>query len=300
MKKLFTFRFAIIITLIMNLALVGCKEIDENIEVETVTQTEAPELPYPVEIGAFVFKNAPETLVSLSPALTEIICELGFSDVLIGRSSYCTYPESISEINTMGSSANPDVAAISQAAPALLISQSPIAKKDIVTIEAAGTRVMIMPSPSSVDELYSNYVSISAIFSGKLNADSDGKKATLPLKNALSEAENSIGSYVYILDSYLSVANDTTFIGDFMSHFGQNAVSDDAISLSSDELRELNPEYVFIASPVSYTKFCEKFDELDAVKNDHVIVIDKDIQERLERPTSRLSETVYKILDEIK
>ncbi len=300
MKKLTPLKYIAIVTLLMSLAFTACKEIDENLEVETVSETEVTELPYPVEAGALIFKSAPETVVSVSPALTEIICELGYSDFIIGRSMYCTYPESISDRNTMGSAANPDISAISAAAPVLLISQSPIAKKDIVTIEDAGTRVLIMQSPASVDELYNNYASIASIFGGRLNADAAAEDAVEPLKKALSEAENSIGSYIYILDSYLSVANNDTFIGDFMSHFGKNTAPDDAISLSSDELKEINPEYIFIAAPVSYKKFCEKFDDLDAVENGHVIVISKELQERLERPTSRLSETVYEILEEIK
>ena len=91
------------------LIMCGCSEISQEAPVPTtVSQTE--ERPYPVTVGSLVFNEQPQTVGSLSPAITEIICELGYSDKIIGRSSYCDYPESISEKAVIGSAANPDAA----------------------------------------------------------------------------------------------------------------------------------------------------------------------------------------------
>ncbi len=293
MKKRHTPILYIILAIILFLS--GCKEIDNGINPE-ITEYTAAELPYPVDVGSFIFNAAPENTASLSPALTEIICELGYEELLIGISRYCDYPESISDRNIMGSSANPDVEAIIKTAPVLLVSQSPIAKKDITAIEAAGTRVFIHQSPTTVNELYGMYENISAVFGGRLNAKAAAEDAAEPLKKALHENDIDIGSFVYLMDSRLSVANGNTFIGDFFSNFGTNAITDGSkLSLTSDEFLELNPDYIFVPEPLNADKFSEKLSELSAVKNGRVVVVSYEAQERLERPTSRLSEVVYEI-----
>ena len=149
MKKLSVMKFMAASAAVL-IMLTGCAKIDEDIPVETtVTVTEPVKEPYPVTVGSLVFNSTPESTASLSPAVTEIICELGFGEKLKGRSEYCTYPESVGDLPTLGSAAYPDVDAVIGNAPQLLVSQRPIAKKDITAIEAAQTRVLIMSAPAS-------------------------------------------------------------------------------------------------------------------------------------------------------
>ena len=46
--------------------------------------------------------SAAERIVSLSPALTELVCHLGCEKQLIGRSDVCNFPESVREIPVAG------------------------------------------------------------------------------------------------------------------------------------------------------------------------------------------------------
>lgn len=280
--------------------LCGCTEVTEEAVVYTTpAQTEPAEMPYPVSAGSLIFSGSPETAVSLSPAITEMICELGYSDKLIGRSSYCDYPESVLNKSELGSAANPDAEAIISAAPQLLISQSPIAKKDITAIEEAGTRVMITPAPDSVEELYSRYIDIAAVFGGSLSCTEAADNAMRPLTTALHQADGTIGSFVYIMSPQLAAASDATFAGSFFSCFGSNAAgNEEDIILTAERLSELDPEWLIIPSSMA-EDVPEEISSLDAYQNGNVIILDENTLERIERPTSRLSETVYKILDQI-
>lgn len=280
--------------------LCGCTEVTEETPVQ-ITETTAPaELPYPVEVGAFTFEQAPETVGVLSPAVTEIICELGYGDKIVGRSSYCDYPESVKSKNELGSAANPDVDAIIKAAPELLISMSPIAKKDITAIEAAGTRVWIITQPESVEELYTCYNDIAAVFGGKIDCGTAAEQALEPLGNALSEAENSLGSFVYIMSTDLAVASDMTFAGNFFSRFGENlAGENEKISLTTEKLLELDPDWIILPDYISKYELSEETAELSAVKNGKIIYLSEEIMARVERPTSRLETAVYDILEQI-
>ncbi len=278
----------------------GCTEVSEEPPAPPVTETSAAEVsPYPVNVGQFTFNEQPETVGSLSPAMTEIICELGYSDKITGRSSYCDYPESIVSKTELGSSANPDADAIIATAPQLLISQSPIAKKDIVTIENAGTRVMITSAPVSIEELYACYIDMAAIFGGKTGCTEAADTAMRPLTEALKKAEHSIGSFVYIMSDDLAAASNDTFAGNFFSCFGENAAADiENIILEPEELAGLDPEWIILPSDISEEP-PEAVSSLGAYQKGNIIILDENALERIERPTSRLSGTVYDILEQI-
>jgi iron complex transport system substrate-binding protein len=275
----------------------GCAQIDEETPVNMgeATYDASP----PVEINGIVFEGPPSTAASLSPALTEIICELGYGGNLTGVSVYCDFPESASNKENIGSAANPDVGAIIELCPELLLSQSPIAKKDIATIEEAGVRVLILAAPSNIDDLAVLYSDISAIFSGKRDTAAAAAGEVLePLKKALAEAEGTVGTFVYILDDALSVAPPDTFIGDFFSHFGENVIRERGrLNLTREELTELAPEYVFVPEPLTIDDVYSLtgFSEQDV----NVVVIGSDAAGRLERPSSRLSGVVYGILGDV-
>lgn len=276
----------------------GCNKIDEEPPV-SFAETEETERPYPVSVGSFIFNEQPQTVGSLSPAVTEMICELGYSDKIIGRSNYCDYPESILSKASLGSAANPNAEAVIAAAPQLLISQSPIAKKDIISIEDAGTRVMIISAPNSVEELYVCYNDLAAVFGGGLSCAEAADAAMKPLSDALRKAENSIGSFVYIMSPELAAASDSTFAGSFFSHFGSNAAGkEENILLTSEELDQLDPEWLILPELVADDP-PDEVSSLTAFKEGRVIVLDAAALERIERPTSRLSGTVYDILDQI-
>lgn len=281
------------------LLICGCTEIDEETPTP-VMATVVSEKPYPVDAGALTFEEAPKTVGSLSPAITEIICELGFSDKLTGRSEYCVYPESVSDRTTLGSAANPDVDAIIESSPELLISLSPIAKKDITAIEAAGTRVWIISPPESVEDLYRCYEDIAAVFGGKLNCAAAAEDALEPLKKAVNDAKDSMESFVYIMSPELAAASDSTFAGNFFSCFGENSAgSGEDISMTAEELLELDPQWLILPDSVSIYELPEETSGLSAIKSGRIIVLDDEVLERIERPTSRLDIAVYEILEQI-
>lgn len=276
------------------LMLGGCAEVEEEVPV-TAAETTITERPYPVTAGSLIFKEQPNSVGSLSPAITEMICQLGYSDKIIGRSSYCDYPDEVESKVSLGSAANPDVEAIIAANPQLLVSHSPIAKKDITRIENAGTRVWIISAPESVEELYICYRDIAAVFGGSLDCEDTASAALKPLFSALFEAQDSVESFVYIMSPDLAAASNSTFAGSFFSSFGTNAAGEND-SLTEEELSELDPQWIILPYSVSEEVLPSG---LDAVENGRVITLDEEMLERIERPTSRLDKVVYDILEQI-
>lgn len=271
--------------------LTGCAKIDEDIPIETtVTVTEPVKEPYPVTVGSLVFNSTPESTASLSPAVTEIICELGFGEKLKGRSEYCTYPESVGDLPTLGSAAYPDVDAVIGNAPQLLVSQSPIAKKDITAIEAAQTRVLIMSAPASVEELHELYRNIYRVFTGENDDEEDIVSGCFEkLEQSFESGEGMLGSYVYLLSPELAAASDSTFAGSFFSHYGKNCAAEtEGNSVSAEQLFSTDPGWIILPAYMTAEDLPEELAELTAVKEGRIIILDEETMGLLERPTSRI------------
>jgi len=90
-------------------------------------------------------KSVPGGVVSLSPALTELICHLGQEDRLIARSTACDWPESVKALPTAGDFAEPELERILAMKPALVVSNEFVNPKDADALRQAGIAVELHP-----------------------------------------------------------------------------------------------------------------------------------------------------------
>lgn len=286
------------------LFLCGCTQVTENEEEPAIPANAdvSEAAPYPVTVGGLTFNSSPESVGSLSPAVTEMLFDLGYGDRLVCRSEYCSYPEEAENIPAVGSAVNPDIDGIINLSPALLITQSPIANKDITRLSQAGISVLSIPAPRSAEELTENYRSLSLIFSGSLEGEERADKATEDLRAALSEAKGSCESLVFIMnitDDGFSAATGDSFAGDFAAHFGRNiAAGNTSLTLTSEELLAADPQVILLAHPLESSDIdAELSSQLSAFSEGHVFVIDASLTER---PTARLAGITRKISEAVR
>ena len=90
-------------------------------------------------------------VVSLSPALTELICHLGQEDRLIARSTACDWPESVKALPTAGNFAEPELERILAMKPALVVSNEFVNPKDADALRQAGIEVELRPCDGFAD-----------------------------------------------------------------------------------------------------------------------------------------------------
>ena len=90
-------------------------------------------------------KTAPGGVVSLSPALTELICHLGQEDRLVARSTACDWPESVKKLPTAGDFAEPELERILAMKPVLVVSNEFVNPKDADALRQAGVAVELHP-----------------------------------------------------------------------------------------------------------------------------------------------------------
>ena len=91
----------------------------------TGVTSEAENAVFPVKLAdGTMIDHAPESAASLSPAATEILAELGYSDRLTAVCRYCDFPEGLTS-QTAGSSENPDIDKLTDLHPEVLFTTSP-------------------------------------------------------------------------------------------------------------------------------------------------------------------------------
>jgi iron complex transport system substrate-binding protein len=90
-------------------------------------------------------------VISLSPALTELICQLGREDRLIARSSACDWPESVKVLPVAGDFAEPELEKILAMKPALVVSNEFVNPKDADALRQAGIAVELHPCDGFAD-----------------------------------------------------------------------------------------------------------------------------------------------------
>lgn len=283
-------------SVLLSLSLYGCNNNDNpNPEETTEYITEPEPTPYPIIINDVEIKEKPQKVVCLSPALAEIMYEMGYSSLLIGRSSYCNYPAEITAIKDVGSITKPDIDTIIQLEPDLVLSTAPIASKDIFTMEQAGIATVVIPAPTTLDGFSSIYKAMGLIFEGMFTGMEKGENIYADISQALGNTDNvNVGKFVYITEN-MTAAGGNTFESAVLSCFGTNiAAKSEDYTFDLESLKDNQPDIIFVNNIYKKEDLegNETIAELDAIVNGKIIFIDNSY---LERPTRRIIEMINKI-----
>ena len=95
-------------------------------------------------------KAEPMRIVSLAPASTEMVFELGLGSRVVGVTTYDDYPAEVAKIDKMGDFAGPNVEAIAAAKPDLVLATSGIQAEVVKRLEGLGATVLVF-DPQSLD-----------------------------------------------------------------------------------------------------------------------------------------------------
>lgn len=276
--------------LVIAVLLCGCRDTDTDMPEETTENTTSAEpMPYPFTVNGTEISAQPERIVCLSPALAEIIYEMGYGDRIVGRSSYCDYPLDVLKVVDLGSTANPDINAITELTPDLVITSTPIASKDMFTMEQAGIKTVLIPAPTTLEGFSSIYTSLGLIFDGMFTGTEKGEDTYSAVSKALGNTDAvNIGNFVYITEN-LTVAGGDTFESAVLSCFGNNiAKNETGYGFDPAELVENQPDIILLSDKYTVDDLMENeyYSQLDAVMENRVIFINNVY---FERPSARIT-----------
>ena len=282
----------------------GCNLEEDSVPSEIVVSnesTDGEQSAFPAVSCGVTLEKAVEKAVSLSPAATEIICELGFGSTLVGISSYCDYPETLSA-SKVGSTENPDINRIIELAPDAVVTLSALSERETYALNQAGIAVLNLPVPTNMEEYALLYREIASAFYGRELANSQkgetravqiGSDARAALEKAADGVE--LGTFVYVTGK-LTIAGADTFESAVLSLSGENVCKDLGYIAREDfKVPEEAPDYIIADSTLTYedittsgilTKFLNSGSKLRYVNS-----------RCFERPTARTME-VFESLSE--
>ncbi len=282
------------------LLLAGCDKEDTSdtpseLIVSQVTSDVVSDGFFPVSICGVEVNAETVQAVSLSPAITEIIAELGFLDRLVGRSDYCDYPES--SVPSVGSAENPDIEKIIALKPDMLFTLTELSERDNYKLSSSGITVLTLSAPISLEGYSDLYENIAAAFYGsEMDMDGEpkakciGEQASDELCDAASGIE--LGNFIYVTEK-LTLAGNNTFESAVLSLCGNNLTKNDGYS-AAEVLNDI-PDVIAADSSLDET----------ALRNDTALaeMLDSGVKivyvdaDRFERPSARTKDVFLPLMN---
>ena len=291
--------------LLVALPLTGCTTTVEDDSTQS-TEAEAAEAVFPITVtddaGREVTIDAePMRIVSLAPANTEIVAELGMLDRLVGVTTYCDYPPEVADIEKIGDFITPNLEAIAAADPDLVLATTGVQAEVITQLEELGASVVAI-DPQTLDALFVSIETVGAVTGTPAEADDLVASMQADLDGIAEKVADvaPVTCFIEIAQDPLFTAGPGTLLNDLvLAAGGDNVVAEEGyVGYSVEQLVTDDPE-VYLAtlgsmSDPSALDSRAGYESLSAVKDGRVYVLDDNL---VSRPGPRVAEGVLSIAE---
>ncbi|MBR6131146.1 MAG: ABC transporter substrate-binding protein [Bacteroidales bacterium] len=272
----------------------------------TDNQTTHTTYQYTDDYGSIVnVPTHPHRIVSLSPAVTEIIFALGADSLLVGRTDFCNYPPQAQHIESIGGISNLNIEKVLSCKPDLIISGSMVPQKIVQQFAKMNIPLVCVIEKQKFDGLFTNVHSIGRLIGKEHTADSLNASMrkhlktlvnpdtiqphpTHPTTNTLTHSHTNTLTHstpsVYYVVGFGPDGNFTaggnTFINDIIQMAGGHniAAESQGWTFSLEALINADPDFILIRANDS-ARFCNTppYNQLSAVKNNRTIALEDGI-----------------------
>ena len=295
---------ALLLALLMLLTFAACGKEETEEEPE---QSEAPELEepaeYPVELRDTIILEEPDGVVSLSPALTELMQEMGLGGTLEGVSDYCD-----SNLPRCGTPQQIDFDAIEYSGSDLLVTTADLAEEDLTELLQMNIDVLVLPRAGSLEELKNLYIDLGRAVMGEITGRQMGETLWQNFESrmndlaqrgeAFADSQESTPTAIFLRMLDFTMATGDTFEHDLLEEMGfKNLAAEygDWV-FPKDKAAELTPTLI-ISDDAITIPVLEKnatYKGTQAVIKDQVVTVD---MEAFERQTPRLLDDLERVAD---
>lgn len=226
-------------------------------------------------------------IVSFSPSITEIIYALGASNLLVGRTDYCDYPQEVTTIESVGDFYNPNIEKTLSLDPDLVIASS-LWTEDIETkFTEVGIQVLVLNDNSKVEDVFAMISTLGVYLQKEDEATILIEEMQAELSSIMESIEGLQTKTVYYVAGYGEYGDYTatgdTYIHDMIALAGGDNIAKDATGwlYSLETLIEKDPEVILIGSFAIEDFLASKnYQSLSAVKNNQVYAVDANLFDR--------------------
>jgi len=233
-------------------------------------------------------EKQPERIVSLAPAVTEILFALGLDQQIVGVSDFCDYPEQANNKKKMGGYDSPNAEAIASEKPDIVFISAGVQEELIQQLEKFGITVVALEA-DTLEQVMKN-IEMAGLLTGK---EKEAEQITAEMKTKIAEISAKVEGlpkpkvFFEVWDDPLMSAGSQSFIHNMLEAAGGSNIaavkSERYYTYSVEQLLKENPE-VYIINNHSHTpediKNRTGYQALNAVQNDRVYAIEDDLISR--------------------
>ncbi|WP_027085779.1 ABC transporter substrate-binding protein [Cohnella panacarvi] len=256
------------------------------------------------------FEQAPETIVSASPAETEILFALGLADRIVGVSDFDNYPKEAESKPKVGGIVEPNTEAIVAAGADLVVAGISIKDTALDNLRTLGLNVVCM-NPRKLDDVLSDILQLGRITDQQTEAEAlvAQMKADIQMVKGVAETiKPEEKRKVYIEYSPGWTVGSGEFMDELITLAGGVNIASDVqgwSQINEEKVIKDNPDVIIHTLNLVDDKGNKLEDlirgrsgwgEITAIKNDRVVGLDGDV---LARPGPRITQALLGIASAI-
>lgn len=253
------------------------------------------------DIGnAISFTQTPKRIITLAPNLTEMVFNLGFGNELVGDTKYCDYPAAARNVEKVGDMLTFNFEKIVTLKPDIVfITVEGNTKETYDKFRELGIKIFVS-NPRNFYGIKKTYLDIGKI----LGAEDKAKRNVAAWDSTITKLETDSKNYaedtaMFLIDTKpVMLAGKNTFINEYLEFCRlKNIAVDSPLNypmFSREEILKRNPDYIIYPTGdgedfSSVLKIYPEWKNLKAVKNHHVLFVDRNL---FTRPGPRFVEAV--------
>lgn len=290
----------LIFILILGISVSACKQTENEQPKNPTTETPSESGTEAGEASVFTVEDdfgrtvtlekAPERIISLAPSHTEILYALGLGDKIVGVTSLDDYPEEVLSVEKVGDFNGVNLEKVIELEPDLIINYGEGDPELNERLDEAGL-VYVGFEPESIDQVIETIINIGTL----TDRAAEAEKLTNEMSDHLNEISKKIKDaevktvFYEIWHEPLMAAGAGSFMDELITMAaGQNVATDADGAYPQYDLEQLierNPQ-VYLSANDLPEKTAESikarpgFENIDAIKNDRVHLLDGNIVSR--------------------
>lgn len=226
--------------------------------------------------------SVPARIISLSPAITEMVFMLDDGDKLVGISDFCHYPEATDTMHRVGGMQNINVESLVALNPDVVLIGSIVTKQDMEKMERAGLKVVVIREETKLEGLCNALSVIGQLLDKKELADEQIQKIHNQLDSVKSHIDTTLApKKVYYVVGFGEqgdfTAPQNSHIHEIITAAGGENIGKDLTSwsVSREYLFEADPDIILIRKEdlEMYGK-TKPYTSLRAVREGHLYPIE--------------------------
>ncbi len=257
--------------------------------------------------NSFQFDEPPKRIITLAPNLTEFIYDLGLGNRLVGNTLFCDYPEEAKQVEKVGDLLTFNFEKILMLKPDLIfITVEGNTKETYDKFRELGLKVFVS-NPRGFRGIKKTYLDFGRIFGNQNKAQTRIEEWNLTISEIRETADklDKPTMYCAIELKPVMVAGKNTFINEIIEICGGKNLAENLPYnypvLSREEILKNDPDYLLFTAHIDdkVENIIDTYPEwrsLSAVKNNRVLLIDRNLFGRPGPRFAEAVETLFKLL----